>query len=113
MQNFSFAQLDEIEPTSCPCGWSRRAFAEVAKGPASAHLLQIEADARVHYHRKMTEIYIVLQGEGFLELDGEQVPVRPLSAVMIKPGCRHRAIGKMAIINFAVPAFDPADEWFD
>jgi mannose-6-phosphate isomerase-like protein (cupin superfamily) len=113
MQNFSFAQLDEIEPTSCPCGWSRRAFAEVAKSPASAHLVQIEADARVHYHRKMTEIYIVLQGEGWLELDGEQVPVRPLSAVMIKPGCRHRAVGKMAIINFAVPAFDPADEWFD
>jgi len=32
---------------------------------------------------------------------------------MIKPGCRHRAVGKMQIVNFAVPSFDPEDEWFD
>lgn len=113
MQNFSFAQLDELEPTRCPCGWSRRAFAEIASSPASVHVVEIEADAQVHYHRKMTEIYIVLEGEGWLELDGEKVPVKPLSTVMIKPGCRHRAIGKLKIINVPIPAFDPADEWFD
>jgi mannose-6-phosphate isomerase-like protein (cupin superfamily) len=113
MQNFSFAQLDELEPTRCPCGWSRRAFAEIANSPASVHVVQIEADAQVHYHRKMTEIYIVLEGEGWLELDGEKVPVRPLSTVMINPGCRHRAVGKLKIINVPIPAFDPADEWFD
>jgi quercetin dioxygenase-like cupin family protein len=113
MQNFSFAQLDELEPTRCPCGWSRRAFAEITNSPASVHVVQIESDARVHYHRKMTEIYIILEGEGWLELDGERIPVRPLSAIMIKPGCRHRAIGKLKIINVPIPAFDPADEWFD
>lgn len=113
MQNFSFAQLDELEPTRCPCGWSRRAFAELANSPASVHVVQIEEDAQVHYHRKMTEIYIVLEGEGWLELDGEKVPVKPLSAVMIRPGCRHRAVGKLKIINVPIPAFDPADEWFD
>ena len=48
-----------------------------------------------HYHLKTTEIYVVLEGEGYLELDGEQVPVKPLSALMIRPGCRHRAIGKL------------------
>jgi hypothetical protein len=46
-------------------------------------------------------------------LDGERFPVRPMSAVMIQPGCRHRAIGKLKIINIPVPAFDPEDEWFD
>ena len=76
-------------------------------------MVQIEADAQVHYHRRMTEIYIVLEGEGWLELDGEKVPLRPLSAIMIKPGCRHRAIGKLKIINVPIPAFDPEDEWFD
>jgi len=28
-------------------------------------------------------------------------------------GCRHRAIGKLRIVNIPVPAFDANDEWFD
>ena len=61
----------------------------------------------------MTEIYVILEGEGHLELDGAQVPVKPFTSVMIKPGCRHRAIGKLRILNIPIPAFDPTDEWFD
>ena len=30
-----------------------------------------------------------------------------------KPGCRHRAVGKMGIVNVSIPPFDPEDEWFD
>jgi len=26
---------------------------------------------------------------------------------------RHRAVGKMKIVNIPIPAFDPDDEWFD
>jgi hypothetical protein len=32
---------------------------------------------------------------------------------MIKPGCRHRAVGRFTILNIPIPAFDPADEHFD
>ena len=32
---------------------------------------------------------------------------------MIKPGCRHRAVGDLTLINVPVPAFDSEDEWFD
>ena len=53
-------------------------------------------------------------GERFdIQIDGERISVRPMSSVMIKPGCRHRALGKMRILNIAIPRFDPADEWFD
>ncbi len=61
----------------------------------------------------MTEIYYVLEGEGRFELDGDLVPVRPGSAVLIQPGCRHRAVGRLKIINVPIPTFDPGDEWFD
>ncbi len=61
----------------------------------------------------MTEIYLILEGDGHVELDGERFPVRPMTAIMIKPGCRHRAVGKLRVVNIPVPAFDPADEWFD
>ncbi len=111
--NFHVAHFSEIEPVRCPCGWAKRAFAEVPEAPASVHVVQIEDDARTHYHKRMTEIYVVLEGEGHLELDGTLIPVRPMSTVMIRPGCRHRAVGRMKIINIPVPAFDPEDEWFD
>ena len=111
-KRFSVAHLHQIPPTPCPCGQARRAFAEPGSA-ASVHLVDISADAHSHYHKRMTEIYLVLEGEGHLELDGELVPVKPMTAVYIRPGCRHRAIGNLRIINIPVPAFDPHDEWFD
>jgi hypothetical protein len=48
-----------------------------------------------------------------MELDGRRVPVKPLTAILIKPLCRHRAVGRMRIVNVSIPAFDPEDEWFD
>jgi mannose-6-phosphate isomerase-like protein (cupin superfamily) len=107
------AQLDSIPPVRCPCGWSRRAFDTPENSLATVHLVEIAEDSRPHYHRTMTEIYIVLEGEGYLEIDGEKIPLRPMTSVMIPPGCRHRAIGKLKLINVPIPAFDPHDEWFD
>ena len=79
----------------------------------SVHLTEISVDARTHYHKRLTETYIVLEGQGFLELDGERVALQPLTAVTIRPGCRHRAVGNLKILNLVVPPFDPEDEWFD
>lgn len=107
--------LAALAPVRCPCGWARRAFGQLPEAPASLHLVEIVEDARTHYHRLHTEIYYVLEcGEqAAVELDGKQVQVQPGSAVHIPPGVRHRAVGRMKILNFVVPPFDPADEWFD
>jgi mannose-6-phosphate isomerase-like protein (cupin superfamily) len=113
MANYVISQLDEIPPKRCPCGFARRAFADLPGAVASLHAVDIEADSRAHYHRRMTEIYLVLEGEGEMELDGRRFPVKPMSTIYIKPGCRHRAIGRLKIINIPIPAFDETDEWFD
>ncbi len=113
MSNFMIAEFDGIEAVSCPCGSSRRAFVDRDNPTATMHIVDISEDSRVHYHKKLTEIYLVLEGSGRMELDGEIVPVKPMTAILIKPGCRHRAVGKMRIVNTCIPAFDPADEWFD
>ena len=107
--------LTTLEPVRCPCGWARRAFADVPDAPASVHRVEIEADARAHHHRDHTEIYDVLEcpAGAAVELDGVRVAVGPGSAVLIPPGVRHRAVGRMTILNVVVPPFDPADEWFD
>jgi mannose-6-phosphate isomerase-like protein (cupin superfamily) len=107
------AHFDDITAVPCPCGMSKRAFAVPDNPVATIHQVDIQVDARVHYHKNLTEIYYILEGEGHMELDGERVPVRPGSTILIKPGCRHRAVGKLKILNVPVPAFDPHDEWFD
>jgi mannose-6-phosphate isomerase-like protein (cupin superfamily) len=80
---------------------------------ATVHLTEISKDSRVHYHKKMTEIYTVLEGEGHLELDGDIIPLKPLTTVMIRPGCRHRAVGQLKLLIVPMPPFDPADEYED
>jgi mannose-6-phosphate isomerase-like protein (cupin superfamily) len=109
-QRYAVVQLDEIAPVACPCGRSRRALAAESAGAVSLHLVDISADAAPHFHDRLTEIYLVLEGEGAIEVDGRRVPVRAFSAVLIPPGCRHRAIGPMRLANIVLPAFDPADE---
>ena len=107
----AIAQLDEISPVPCPCGQARRAFNEPWNSLATVHLTDISKYSRRHFHKGMTEIYIVLEGEGYLEADGVKYPLKPLTAVMIRPGCVHRAVGNLRIINVPMPPFDPADEF--
>ena len=112
-KRYTIARFDEMEPVDCPCGATRRAFVRADNPVATMHVVDIKVDSRVHYHKKLTEIYLILGGQGQMELDGDRVDVRPLTAVLIRPGCRHRAVGRMRIVNVPIPAFDPDDEWFD
>ena len=112
-KNYLLTQLDTVPPVPCPCGQSRRGFATPDNKVATIHLVDISVDARTHYHKAMTEIYLILEGEGVIELDGERIPVKPMTSIFIKPGCRHRLVGQFKIVNTAIPAFDPHDEWFD
>ena len=113
MKNYAIEHLADLEPVQCPCGTTRRAFVTPDNPVASIHLVEISKDAKTHYHKKLTEIYLILEGEGHMEQDGEMVQVKPLDSILIKPGCRHRAVGKMKIVNIPVPVFDPHDEHFD
>src|SRR5690348_7853190 len=113
MRNYMIADLNSINPVRCPCGRARRAFATPENQTATMHLVSIESDSRAHYHKRTTEIYLVLEGEGFIELDDERIPVKPMTAIFIKPGCRHRAVGRMTIVNVPIPAFDESDEYED
>ncbi|MCP5111855.1 MAG: cupin, partial [bacterium] len=45
--------------------------------------------------------------------DGNLVPVKPGMSILIPPGTRHRAVGKMKVLILVLPKFDPADEWLD
>lgn len=113
MKNYHIESFGEIDRVDCPCGSSQRAFAIPGNDVATVHLVEIRETARVHYHKRLTEFYVILEGEGHMEIDGERIPVKPLTTIMIRPGCRHRAVGNLKILNFVVPPFEPGDEWFD
>ncbi|HEY3328997.1 MAG TPA: cupin domain-containing protein [Capsulimonadaceae bacterium] len=102
-----------IVPDACPCGWSQRIVTKDDGASVSFHVVTIKTDSEVHYHKKMTEIYYILKGNGSIYLDGEITPISEGSTIIIPPGVRHRAIGELELINVVSPPFDPSDEYFD
>ena len=114
-RRYHVADFDEIPGVPCPCGTAHRAFADVAEFPGTVHVTEIAIDARRHYHRCLTETYYVLECgcDARMELDDDLIPVKPGSCIMIPPGVRHRAVGRMKVLILVLPKFDPHDEWFD
>ena len=114
-RRFQIVDFAEIPGVPCPCGSARRAFADVAEFPATVHVTSISVDAKLHYHKRLTETYYFLEcgPEAKMQLDDETLPVKPGMCILIPPGVRHRAIGEMKALIIALPKFDPSDEWFD
>jgi mannose-6-phosphate isomerase-like protein (cupin superfamily) len=112
---YELVDFNRIPGVPCPCGTARRAFAECADFPGTIHRTTITADARVHYHRRLTEVYYILEcgPDACMELNGQRVPVQPGTCLLIRPGTRHRAVGSMTVLIVVFPKFDPEDEWFD
>lgn len=113
--SFEIADFSVLPPTPCPCGTARRAFADVEDFPATVHVTEISIDAKLHYHKKLTETYYFLDcgPDARMQLDDQIIPVKQGMSILIRPGTRHRAIGRMKVLIVVLPKFDPQDEWFD
>lgn len=114
-RRWKFADFGRISPVPCPCGEARRAFHGVTEFPGTLHITEISVDAKLHYHKTLTETYVFLKCEpgAMMELDGEIIPISQHQAIVIPPLVRHRALGKMTVLIVVLPEFDPQDEWFD
>jgi len=114
-RGYEIADFATIDAVDCPCGKARRAFAEVADFPATIHVTEISAEAQRHYHRRLTETYYILacEDDARMQLEDETIALKPGMCILIRPGTRHRAIGRMKVLIVAMPKFDPVDEWFD
>lgn len=112
---YHIADFSEIAGVPCPCGTARRAFQGAAEFPGTLHVTEICEDAKKHYHKTLTETYFFLEcgPDACMELDDDIIPVRPGVSIVIPPGIRHRALGRMKVLIVVLPEFDSADEWFD
>lgn len=96
------------------CGWRHRLLSREDAGlglAAWAHAVDIDG-AHSHYHRRSTELYYVLDGEGTVILDGVEQPVRRGSIVHIPPGVVHSAKGRMRVLVIGIPDIAEDDLFF-
>jgi len=112
---YELADFSQIQGVPCPCGTARRAFTDVEDFPGTVHVTEICMSAKLHYHKQLTETYYFLEcdADAQMQLDDEIIDVKPGMSIMIRPGTRHRALGKMKVLILVLPKFDPADEWLD
>lgn len=92
------------------CGWRDRLISgeDVALSPAAwAHAVDIDG-AKLHFHKRSTELYYVLEGNGTVVLDGVEHSVSKGSLVHIPPGVVHGASGRMRVLVVGIP--DIADD---
>jgi mannose-6-phosphate isomerase-like protein (cupin superfamily) len=68
-----------------------------------------------HFHRQSEEIYVVLDGEGDLEIDGETRRVGPGDAALIPPGAWHeiRAVSALRFLCCCAPPYSHEDTYFE
>ncbi len=94
------------------CGWRDRLISrEDTEVAAWAHAVDIDGN-RPHFHKRSTELYYVLEGEGYVTLDGDDQPVRKGSLVHIPPGVVHGAKGRMRVLVVGIPDIADDDLFF-
>ena len=94
------------------CGWRDLLVSRQDDGVAAwVHAVDIDG-AREHYHRRGTELYYVLDGEGVVVLDGIEHPVQTGSLVHIPPGVVHGAKGRMRVLVVGIPDISDEDLFF-
>jgi quercetin dioxygenase-like cupin family protein len=94
------------------CGWRHLLISRGDTGVAAwAHAVDIDG-ARLHYHKRATELYYVLEGKGTVTLDGVEHPVRKGSIVHIPPGVVHGAKGRMRVLVVGIPDISDEDLFF-
>ena len=87
----------EEKVVPCSCGESHRFFTADDGGKLGLHVTSI-CGAKTHFHKKMTEVYFVLEGSGQIELNGQVHEVKPGTCILIPPGVKHRGIGDFKVI---------------
>jgi mannose-6-phosphate isomerase-like protein (cupin superfamily) len=89
-------------------------------GAANQSLAEAELapgqETQRHYHARSEELYVLLEGDGELEVDGERANVGPEDAVLISPGAWHRIRAGDQGARFlccCAPPYSDSDTFFD
>ena len=66
------------------------------------HQVEIH-DARLHYHERTDEFYYIIDGEGTMTLDDEEIELHQGVVVYVPRGVKHKACGNLKVLLVCVP----------
>ena len=92
----------EVEPWAETCGQIRPLIDESDGAAAEVHHVEIQG-AKLHYHEQTDEIYYVIEGEGTMVLDDEEIELRKGVVVYVPRGVKHKAIGRLTVLTVCIP----------
>lgn len=102
----------EVQPTLSRCGLEN-ALCATLDGEVAARVCSMELkDVEAHYHKRTTEIYYILDGQGTISLNGKEHLVNKGSFIHIPPGVVHSVKGPLRVLIMGVPAISTDEDMF-
>jgi mannose-6-phosphate isomerase-like protein (cupin superfamily) len=113
-------QLSQQKPFTTADGSTIRSILDATNAPvqnqslAEASLPEGGKTQR-HYHKLSEEIYFILEGQGEMEVDGEQRNVGPGDAILIGSGAWHQVTARTDIrfLCCCSPVYAHEDTYFE
>jgi mannose-6-phosphate isomerase-like protein (cupin superfamily) len=92
----------QIEPWAETCGQIRCLIEAKDMAAGEVHHVEIQ-DAKLHYHERTDEFYYVIDGQGTMTLDGEEIELHQGVVVYIPRGVKHKARGNLTVLTVCIP----------
>ena len=111
--------LSEQKPFTTKDGSTIRSILDRTNAPVQNQSLA-EATVPVgkpterHYHKLSEEFYFILEGQGTMEIDGEERSVAPGDAILIPPGAWHQITASQTLrfLCCCAPPYSHEDTYF-
>lgn len=111
--------LNEQSPFTTKDGSTIRSILDRTNAPVQNQSLA-EATVPVgkpterHYHKLSEELYFILEGQGIMEINGEERQVLPGDAILIPPGAWHQitACETLRLLCCCAPPYSHEDTYF-
>jgi mannose-6-phosphate isomerase-like protein (cupin superfamily) len=92
----------EVTPWAETCGQIRPLIEEADEAAAEVHHVEIQ-DAKLHYHAQTDEVYYVIDGQGTMVLDVQEIELHKGVVVYVPRGVKHKAIGRLTVLTVCIP----------
>lgn len=91
-----------VQPWAETCGQIRCLVEEKDDAAAEIHHVEIQ-DAKLHYHERTDEFYYIIDGQGTMILDEEEIELHKGVVVYVPRGVKHKARGKLTVLTICIP----------
>ena len=111
-----WVRYDTLEPFTTKDGSTIREYLHTPVQSLAEATLAAGQSTERHYHRLSEEIYLITDGGGRLEIDGEERDVVAGDAILIPPRAWHTLVagaGGARLLCCCVPAYSHDDTYFE